>query len=110
MRLFSFSFHFRDVSFFIEKRLHPDLIMVTTQAEVDAQVARGIPVFVGHFAKRSSKEFKNYRKAANAFVDYITLGVIGDAAVDTPLNQVDVYTAGEKRSYADSAFHRLCER
>ena len=103
-------FHASEVSFFIEKRLHPDLIMVTTQAEIDAQVARGIPVLVGHFAKRSSKEFKNYRKAANAFVDYITLGVIGDAEVDTPLNQVDVYTAGEKRSYAESAFAGRLER
>lgn len=86
----------------MEKKLHPDLVMVTTQKEIDDQLSRGFPVLVGHFEKRSSKEFKNYSKAAKFFTNYVTLGVIGDAEVDVPLGQVDIYTNGEKRSYAGS--------
>ena len=89
-----------DIELFMEKKLHPDLVMVTTQKEIDDQLSRGFPVLVGHFEKRSSKEFKNYSKAAKFFTNYVTLGVIGDAEVDVPLGQVDIYTNGEKRSYA----------
>ena len=79
----------------MEKRINPDVILVKTEAEIQAQIERGYPVVVGHFHKRSSKEFKNYRKACTAFLDFITLAVIGDN------NDVNIYADGEKRVYKD---------
>ena len=86
----------------MEKRINPDVILVKTEAEIQAQIERGYPVVVGHFHKRSSKEFKNYRKACTAFLDFITLAVIGDNNdVSIPMNEVNIYADGEKRVYKD---------
>ena len=92
----------RDISFFIEKKLEPGLILVNSDKEIEDAVARGMPTLVGHFEKRSSKEFKNYRKAASAFSEYITLCAVGEANVDIPMNTVHIYANGEKIVYNDS--------
>lgn len=86
----------------MEKNIHPDVVIVSSDAEIQEQIDRGYPVIVGHFNKRSSKEFKNYRKACSVFLEYITLAVIGEnSAVSTPMNTVDIYADGMKRSYSD---------
>ena len=86
----------------MEKGIKPDIIQVSTQEEIDAQVARGFPVLVGHFQKRSLKEYKNYQKAAKSFSGYITLGVIGDADVEVPMNSIYIYSNGVKKEYNES--------
>ena len=96
------STYLRSISFFIEKRLEPGLILVNSDKEVEDAVARGIPTLVGHFEKKSSKEFKNFRKAASAFSEYITLCVVGEANVEIPMNTVYIYANGEKKVYDDS--------
>ena len=96
------SAYFRDISFFIEKKLEPGLILVKSDKEIEDAVARGIPTLVGHFEKKSSKEFKNYKKAASAFSEYITLCVVGEANVEIPMNTVYIYANGEKKVYNDS--------
>ena len=96
-----FCFMDRDVAFFIEKKLFPGLMIAKTQKDIDQSVARGFVTLVGHFEKKSSKEYKNYKKACQAFPDYITLAVVGDAEVDVPMNTVYVYTHGEVRVYND---------
>lgn len=86
----------------MEKFIHPDVVLVTKESEIQAQIERGFPVVVGHFNKKSSKEYKNYRKACSVFTDYITLAVIGENSdVSVPMNQVDIYADGVKRTYSD---------
>ena len=92
----------RDFSFFIEKKLEPGLIIVKSDEEIQAALARGITTLVGHFEKKSAKEFKNYRKAASAFPDFLTLCVVGKANVEVPMNTVYLYAQGEKRVYDES--------
>lgn len=88
------------VELFMEKSIHPDVVMVKSDAEIQAQVDRGFPVVAGHFQKKSAKEFKNFRKACSVFTDYITLAVIGENSdVSIPMNQVDIYADGVKRIY-----------
>ena len=74
----------------------------TVDEEIQAALARGITTVVGHFEKKSAKEFKNYRKAASAFPDFLTLCVVGKANVEVPMNTVYLYTQGEKRVYDES--------
>ena len=94
------SFSSRNIELFMEKSMNPELVVVKTDAEIEAQVERGFPVVVGHFNKKSSKEYKNFRKACSVFNDYITLVVVGDNSdVTIPMNQVDIYADGVKRSY-----------
>ena len=92
----------RDFLFFIEKKLEPGLVIVKSDEEIQAALARGITTLVGHFEKKSSKEFKNYRKAASAFQDFLTLCVVGKANVEIPMNTVYLYAQGEKRVYNES--------
>ena len=82
--------------------MEPGLILIHSDKEIEDAVAREIPTIVGHFDKKSSKEYKNYRKAASAFTEYITLCVVGEADVEIPMNTIYIYADGEKRVYNES--------
>lgn len=90
------------MQFFIEKGLEPGLIHVTSDEEIQSYVQRGFPTLVAHVNKRSSKEYKNYRKAASVYLDFFTLVVVGTANVEVPMNQVYTYARGEKIIYDGS--------
>lgn len=96
------------MQFFIEKGLEPGLIHVTTDEEIQKYVQRGFPTLVAHVNKRSSKEYKNFRKAASSYLDFFTLVVVGDSNVEVPMNQVYIYARGEKIIYdgSDLSFRR----
>lgn len=83
----------------MEKKLFPGLMISKTQRDIDNSVERGFVTLVGHFEKKSSKNYKNYKKACLAFPDYITLAVVGEAEVDVPMDTVYIYTHGEVRVY-----------